>query len=62
VSAGHVRDLLVSEPVEECEKRIEGDEYQRGAADEGWSRRRHAAMADIGPVACGRLTACAIMA
>jgi hypothetical protein len=29
-SAGHVRDRLVSEPVEKCEKRIEGDEYQRG--------------------------------
>src|SRR5258708_3040789 len=32
---GHVRDRLISDPVEHREDRVEGDKYQCGSADKG---------------------------
>src|SRR3979411_1854694 len=33
--AGHVRDRLISDPVEHREDRVEGDKYQSGSTDKG---------------------------
>src|SRR5271169_3707123 len=46
---GHVRDGLISNPVEHGKDRVEGDKHQRRAGDKGRPRSRHAAMADVGP-------------
>src|ERR1700722_10615419 len=49
VVVGDVRDRLISDPVKHGEGRVEDDKDKHRARDERWPRRRHGAMADIGP-------------